>query len=70
MGVQPLRDHSDKKIETDRKPAFVQQVLSFQGYQKLVTQKNLDEFIPVIVTGIRERLLVNFIYYPFTGIPL
>lgn len=46
MGVQPLRDHSDKKIETDRKPAFVQQVLSFQGYQKLVTQKNLDEFIP------------------------
>ncbi|EFX62902.1 hypothetical protein DAPPUDRAFT_269477 [Daphnia pulex] len=34
-GVKPLslRDHSDKKNETDRKPAFVQQVLSFQGKQ-------------------------------------
>jgi hypothetical protein len=50
MGVQFLSNHSDKKNETGRKPAFVQQVLSFQGYKKFVTQKDLDEFIPVIVT--------------------
>ena len=62
MSVQPLRDHSDKKNETGRKPAFVQQVLSFQSYKKPVTQKDLEEFIPVIVTRIRDRLLVNFFY--------
>jgi hypothetical protein len=55
MGVQPLRYHSNKKNETGRKPAFVKQVLSFQGYRKPVTQKDLDEFIPVIVTNISER---------------
>ena len=40
----------------------MQQVLSFQGYEKPVTQKDLDEFISVIVTSTRKRLLVNFIY--------
>ncbi|KAK4028052.1 hypothetical protein OUZ56_017215 [Daphnia magna] len=73
MGVQPLRDHSNKKNETGRNPALVQQVLSFRVIAKLLEavyeEYDILHKLRAMVTNNGSNFVKEFRLYGASSLP-